>query len=123
MAIYAICLDIGHNQSSASAPEITGTEEVKCSAKRLNVEEIRNITLTQLILTDRQMDFLGKELPAGGSRRATYGILSRMEQETGEELRIGSALPERVAGGEKFAYFKVKPADFDSACGNSAAAK
>ena len=125
MATHTLCLDLGHAQTSASMPRLTtvsGTGDKKYTAERLNMEENGNIIPTQLVLTNKQMEFLRGELSKSGSRLDEQ-TLSRMERETGTLITIGSALPGIVPNGERFAYFKTCPQNFDQPFGESDAAK
>lgn len=108
-----VCIDKGHCNITAALPnKMFSQEDQQYEIKRLVSQEKDQVILTQIVLTDQQMEKLSNH-PS-----PDYELLKSLGK-----IQIGNHLPHRVKDGEKFIYFKVAPKDFDTPCGESKAAK
>lgn len=107
-----VCIDKGHCNITAALPDKPLSAEKRYEIKRLVSQEKDQVILTQLILTNEQMEKLSY------NPSPDYELLRSLG-----EIQIGNHLPHRAKDGEKFLYFKVPPKDFDTPFGESPAAK
>lgn len=102
-----IGIDLGHCETTAAYPRAVGADGISHEVLRLAVQGKDQVISTQIILTYAQMEKLADAL------RPDYQLLRTLG-----DIRIGSGLPAYVEDGEKFAYFKVPPSQFDKPIGD-----
>ena len=102
-----IGIDLGHCETTAAYPRAVGADGISHEVLRLAVQGKDQVISTQIILTYAQMEKLADAL------RPDYQLLRTLG-----DIRIGSGLPAYVEDGEKFAYFKVPPSQFDKTIGD-----
>ena len=112
MKYTTIGIDIGGHETTATFPRQPNGNDSRFEMRRLVAENMDQVILTQIVLTNEQMRKLS------GKLRPSYSDISQLG-----EMRIGNKISTYISDGEKFCYFKVPPKDFDTAYGNTDAAK
>lgn len=102
-----IGIDLGHCETTAAYPRAVGADGISHEVLRLAVQGKDQVISTQIILTYAQMEQLADAPRPDCQLLRTLG-----------DIRIGSGLPAYVEDGEKFAYFKVPPSQFDKPIGD-----